>query len=196
MRIPPVRKASPRRPRLRTLTASFFMSLDGVVDAPHEWHFPYMDDEANAASSAVVDEADTILLGRTTYEEWVRFWPAQGTSSPMAAFFNTTPKLVASTTLEELEWDGAALISDDVAGAVRVAKDGPGKDIAIFGSGTLVSALLLEGLVDELRTMVHPIVVGRGKRLFEGGGDKLGLRLVGRREFPSGVVSLTYTSTG
>jgi dihydrofolate reductase len=196
MRIPPVRKASPRRPRLRTLTASFFMSLDGVVDAPHEWHFPYMDDEANAASSAVVDEADTILLGRTTYEEWLPFWPAQGTSNPMAAFFNTTPKLVVSTTLEELEWDGAALISGDVAGAVRAAKDGPGKDIASFGSGTLVTSLLLDGLVDELRVMVHPIVVGSGKRLFENGGDPRGLKLVGRREFPSGVVSLTYACTG
>lgn len=111
----------------------------------------------------------------------------------MAAFFNNTPKLVASTTLEQLEWDGSTLISEDVAGAVSAAKGGPGKDIAIFGSGTLVSSLLLEGLVDQLRVMVHPIVVGRGKRLFEGGGDRRGLTLVGRREFPSGVVDLTYS---
>jgi dihydrofolate reductase len=155
-----------------------------------------MDEEANAASSAVIDEADTILLGRTTYEEWVPFWPAQGTSNPMAAFFNTTPKLVASTTLEHLEWDGATLISEDVAGAVSAAKGDAGKDIAIFGSGTLVSSLLLDGLVDELRVMVHPIVVGSGKRLFENGREPRGLRLVGRREFPSGVVDLTYACAG
>lgn len=177
---------------MRKVTASFFMSLDGVVDAPHEWHFPYMNEEAQAALGADVADAGTILLGRATYQEWVGFWPSQGSSSPMAAFFNSTPKLVASTTLEELEWDGATLISADLPEVVDEAKQQPGKDIAIFGSGTLVRSLLLEGLIDELRLMVHPIVVGRGKRLFENGGEPRGLELVGSKIFDTGVLDLRY----
>lgn len=177
---------------MRKVTASFFMSLDGVVDAPHEWHFPYMDEEAQAALGADVADAETILLGRATYEEWVGFWPSQGSTNPMAAFFNSTPKLVASTTLDELEWDGSTLISAEVAAAVGDAKQQPGEDIAIFGSGTLVRTLLLEGLIDELRLMIHPIVVGRGKRLFEDGGEPRGLELIGSKTFATGVLDLRY----
>jgi dihydrofolate reductase len=177
---------------MREITASFFMSLDGVVDAPHEWHFPYMDEEAQAAAQAGVSDADTILLGRATYEEWASFWPGQGTDNPMAAFLNTTPKLVVSTTLDALEWDGSTLITGEVSAALDDVKQQPGKDIAIFGSGTLVRSLLLDGLIDELRLMIHPIVVGSGKHLFEGGGQPQGLELVDSQIFGTGVLSLTY----
>lgn len=177
---------------MRKITASFFMSLDGVVDSPQEWHFPYMDQEAQVATQAGTQAADTILLGRATYQEWAAFWPGQGMSSPFAEFVNTTPKLIVSRTLDTLEWAGSTQIADAVPATLRQEKQKQGEDIAVFGSGTLVSALLLEGLVDELRLMVHPIVVGSGKRLFEAGGQARPLELVETKTFKTGVLSLTY----
>lgn len=181
---------------MRRVTASFFMSLDGVVDAPHEWHFPYMDREAQADSLAGVAGVDTILLGRATYEEWEGFWPAQGSSNPMAEFFNTTPKLVASTTRDSLDWDGSTLIAGEVATAVEDLKRQPGEEIAIYGSGALVRSLLSADLIDELHLMIHPIVVGRGKHLFEDGGQPKGLELVDSKIYGTGMLGLTYRSAG
>ncbi|HMJ02018.1 MAG TPA: dihydrofolate reductase family protein [Conexibacter sp.] len=181
---------------MRKVTASFFMSLDGVVDAPHEWHFPYMDQEAQADSQAGVAGVDTILLGRVTYEEWAGFWPAQGSSNPMAEFFNTTPKLVASTTRDSLEWPGSTLIAGDVPAAVEDVKQQPGEEIAIYGSGALVRSLLRADLIDELRLMIHPIVVGRGKHLFEDGGEPKGLELVDSKIYATGLLSMTYRPAG
>lgn len=181
---------------MRKVTASFFMSLDGVVDAPHEWHFPYMDHEAHADSQAGVAGVDTILLGRATYDEWEGFWPAQASSNPMAEFFNTTPKLVASTTRDSLEWDGSTLIAGDVPAALQYLKQQPGEEIAIYGSGALVRSLLPADLIDELRLMIHPIVVGRGKHLFEDGGQPKGLELVDSKIYDTGVLGLTYRPAG
>lgn len=177
---------------MRKITASFFMSLDGVVDAPHEWHFPYMDQEAQAASGAALATTDTILLGRATYEEWLPFWPTQGTSNPMAAFFNTTPKLVVSTTLHTLDWEGSTLVDGDVSATLRQVKEQPGQEIAIFGSGTLVRSLLLDGLIDELRLLVHPVVIGRGRHLFEDGDQPCGLELLESTTLSSGMLNLVY----
>ena len=177
---------------MRKVTASFFMSLDGVVDTPQDWHFPYMDDEMTAAIGAGIAESDTILLGRATYEEWAAFWPNQSADIPMAGYFNSTPKLVVSTTIDTLNWQNSTLITGDVEAAVADAKQQPGRSISITGSGTLVRSLLLAHLVDELRLMIHPIVVGRGKRLFEDGGEPKGLELVESTTFSTGVLNLTY----
>ena len=181
---------------MRKLTSSFFMSLDGVVDAPQDWHFPYMDDEMAIAVGAGLADSDTMLLGRSTYEEWAGFWPNQPDGNPMATYFNTTPKLVVSTTLDSLDWQNSTLIDGDVEVAVSEAKEQPGMDIAISGSGTLVRSLLLADLVDELRLMIHPIVVGRGKRLFEDGEHSRGLELVQSETYASGVLNLTYRRHG
>ena len=111
----------------------------------------------------------------------------------MAGYFNSTPKLVVSTTLASADWENSTLISNDVAAHGRdAAKRRSGKNISVTGSGTLVRSLLGHGLVDELRLMIHPIVVGRGKRLFRDGDDRSLLELVDSKTYPSGVLNLTY----
>jgi len=177
---------------MRKLTASFYMSLDGVVDAPQEWHFPMVDDEMMSDTTASLEESDTILLGRATYQEWAAFWPGQSAGNPMAGYFNSTQKLVVSTTLASADWENSTLIASDVPERIESAKRQQGKNISVTGSGTLVRSLLADGLVDELRLMIHPIVVGRGKRLFRDGDDSSLLELVDSKTYPSGVLNLTY----
>jgi dihydrofolate reductase len=135
-----------------------------------------------------------MLMGRMLYEEWAAFWPKQDPDeNPVAARMNGVRKYVVSTTLEEpLEWQNSTLIGDDVAEEITRLKEQPGKDISISGSPTLVRSLLEDGLLDELRLMVHPIVVGSGKRLFEDGGDQQALDLVDSKTFSTGVLYLTY----
>jgi dihydrofolate reductase len=112
-------------------------------------------------------------------------------------YINSVPKFVVSTTLEEpLEWNNSTLIKGNVAEEIAVLKRQPGKDVTTIGSGTLVHSLLQDGLLDELRLMVHPVIQGSGKRLFEGGGDSRDLQLVDSRTFSTGVVSLTYRPAG
>jgi dihydrofolate reductase len=147
--------------------------------------------------SAVIAESmaasDAFLLGRRTYEEWAAFWPGQDPAeNPMARGINETPKFVASTQLDEVGWQGSTLLEGDLAEAVTELKHRPGKDIAITGSATLVRSLLAHGLVDELRLLVHPIVVGSGARLFENGMGQVPLELVDSRAFATGVLDLTY----
>jgi dihydrofolate reductase len=176
---------------VRKLVASLFISLDGVVDSPQDWHFPYMDDEVAGAIGAGMS-AETIVLGRRTYEEWAAFWPHQPSDGGMADYVNKTPKLVASTTLDRLEWQGSRLIDGDVVEALNELKKQDGGEIAINGSGTLVRALLEAELVDELRLLIHPVVVGQGKHLFEGGGEPKGMQLADSQAFGSGVLNVTY----
>ena len=110
----------------------------------------------------------------------------------MANFINGTPKFVASTTLGSVDWEDTSVLTGDVADAVADLKSQPGKNIAINGSGTLVRSLLGARLVDELQLLVHPIVVGRGKHLFEEGEEDIGLELAGSETFNTGVLNLTY----
>jgi dihydrofolate reductase len=179
---------------MRKLTASFFMSLDGVVDAPQDWHFPYMDPEMMEAVGATMEAADTILLGRTTFEEWASYWPSQAGTGGMADFINETPKYVVSQTLESVGWRNSTIIRGDVLATVAALKEQAGREISVTGSGTLVRSLLLAGLVDELRLMVHPVVVGRGKHLFEDGADPKRLAVASSQQFANGVLSLTYVA--
>ncbi len=171
---------------MRTITASYFISLDGVVDAPHEWHFPYANDEVMAVVGAALDGVDALRLGRHTFEEWKAFWPGQ-TGFPLADFINGTHKYVATTTLSDLEWGPATVLARDVVGAVTELKAQPGGKIAINGSGTLTRDLLRAGLVDELHLMVHPLVVGSGKHLFQDGATAVGLGLLDQQNLANGV---------
>src|SRR3712207_458566 len=180
---------------MRKVVASEFVSLDGVVEAPQKWHFPYFNDQMGDAIGAAMAASDAMLMGRVLYEEWAAFWPKQDSDeNPVAARMNGVRKYVVSTTLEEpLEWQNSTLIGgENVAEEISRLKEQPGKDISISGSPTLVRSLLEDGLLDELRLMVHPIVVGSGKRLFEDGGDQKALQLVDSKTFSTGVLYLTY----
>ena len=179
---------------MRKVVASEFVSLDGVVESPDKWHFPYFNDQMGEAIGAAMAASDAMLMGRVLYEEWAAFWPNQDPDeNPVAARMNGVRKYVVSTTLEEpLEWQNSTLIGDNVAEEISRLKEQPGKDISISGSPTLVRSLLEDDLLDELRLMVHPIVVGSGKRLFEEGGDQKALELLDSETFSTGVVYLTY----
>ncbi len=179
---------------MRKIVAAEFMSLDGVVEAPDKWHFPYFDDEMGEAVGEGFATSDAMLMGRVLYEEWAAYWPRQDPEeNPIAAQLNGLRKYVVSTTLEEpLEWSNSTLIKGNVAEELAKIKEQPGKDITVSGSGELVRSLLKDGLLDELKLMIHPIVVGGGKRLFEDGGDRKGLELVDSKVFATGVVYLTY----
>jgi dihydrofolate reductase len=168
--------------------------VDGVMEKPEEWSFSYSNDEMAEANASGMADSDAMLLGRVTYEEFASYWPYQNTADqPFTDYLNDTPKYVVSTTLEEpLEWQNSTLIKGNVAEQIAKLKRQPGKDITILGSATLVGSLLADDLLDELRFMVHPVVLGRGKRLFEEGSDLKALELVGSKTFSIGVLYLTY----
>jgi dihydrofolate reductase len=177
---------------MRKINAGLFMSLDGVVEAPQTWHFPYFDDQMGAAVGEMMGGADTMLLGRQTYQEFADYWPNADPADAITAKMNETPKLVASRTLDRVEWQNSTLLDGDAADALRAIKAGPGGDIGISGSPTLVRSLLDAGVLDELRLLVHPIVVGHGKRLFPDGTSTVPLALTASTVFDSGVLYLTY----
>jgi dihydrofolate reductase len=181
---------------MRKIVAGLFISLDGVVEAPDQWHFPYFNDEMGEAVGSQIAAADTMLLGRRTYQEFADYWPHQPSDVEPADYMNNTPKLVVSTTLKTVEWQNSTLINGDVRQELSRLKQLPGKNLAITGSGTLVRSLLRDGLLDELRLLVHPIVVGSGKRLFDDIGGQVALKLVDTQTFSTGVLSLTYEPAG
>jgi dihydrofolate reductase len=179
---------------MRKVVATEMVSLDGVMEKPEEWAPPYYNGEMGETNAAGMAASDAMLFGRVTYEEFAAFWPYQDrTEQPYTDYLNNTPKYIVSRTLDEpLEWQNSTLIKGDVAEEVFRLKEQPGKDIGIVGSGALVRWLLREELLDELRLMVHPIILGRGKRLFEEGGDQKVLELVDSKTFSTGVVHHTY----
>ena len=183
---------------MRKIVAAEFLSLDGVMESPDQWHFDYFNDEMGQAVGEGFAASDALLMGRVLYEEWSAYWPNQNPEeNPVAATMNGVRKYVVSTTLEgPLEWNNATLIGENVAEELSEIKRQPGKDIVISGSGALVRSLLDDGLIDELKLMVHPVVVGRGKRLFEEGEKRTALELVDSRTFATGVVYLTYRPAG
>jgi dihydrofolate reductase len=178
---------------MRKLVAVELVSLDGVMETPEEWAFPYSNNEMEEANASGMAASDALLLGRVTYEALATFWPHQPGGTPMVDYINSVPKFVVSETLEEpLGWNNSTLIEGNVTEGINDLKRRAGKDITILGSGALVRTLLGEGLLDELRLMVHPIVLGSGKRLFEDGDDRKGLELIDSRTFGTGVVYLAY----
>ncbi len=184
---------------MRKVVAAEFLTLDGVVESPEQWNMPYFNDEMGQAIAEGFAASDALLMGRVLYEEWAAFWPNQDPEeNPVAAQMNSLTKYVVSTTLAEpLEWNNAELIrGDGFAERVAELKRQSGMDIVVSGSGTLVRSLLRHGLLDELKLMVHPVVVGGGKRLFEEGGALIGLEFVESKTFGTGVVSLTYGPAG
>ncbi len=186
----PTTPASPET-ATRKIVANFFVSLDGVVEAPEKWHFPYFNNEMGQAIGAGFAGSDALLMGRVTYEEWAAYWPTSE-DQPLADHINGVRKYVVSTTLESVDWNNSELLTGDVAEEVAKLKQQPGQDIAMSGSATLAEWLLHEGLLDELRLMVHPLVVGHGRRLFTDGRPRKPLELVDSKTFSTGVLELTY----
>jgi dihydrofolate reductase len=176
------------------VVAAEFLSLDGVMESPDKWHFPYFNEEMGQAVGEGFANADAMLMGRVNYEEWAAFWPVQDPQeNPMANQMNAMKKYVVSTTLEEpLGWQNSTLISEDVDEEIAKLKQREGGDIVISGSGALVRSLLRYGLLDELKLMIHPLLVGSGKRLFEEEEEQTKLELVDSKTFSTGVLYLTY----
>ena len=181
---------------MRRLVAVELVSLDGVMESPEEWAFSYSNDEMEEANASGMAASDAMLLGRVTYEQMSAYWANQSGGVPMVDYLNSVPKFVVSTTLDTVEWQNSTLIGSDVAEEIARLKQQPGKDIAILGSGILVRSLLQDDLLDELRLIIHPIVLGSGKRLFEDGGDQKALELVDSKTFGTGVLYLTYQPAG
>ena len=176
---------------MRKIVSGLFISLEGVVEAPDQWHFPYFNDEMGAAVGELVAGADAMLLGRRTFEEFAAFWPSQG-DEDFGGFINNVRKYVVSNTLTDPDWNNSTVISGDVTEQLRELKAQPGQNINITGSGTLVAWLLQNRLLDELHLLVHPIAVGTGKRLFVDGAPTIPLQLADSQTFSTGVLHLTY----
>ena len=183
---------------MRKVTAGLFLSLDGVTESPEKWQLPYFNDEMGEAVGVAMAAADAMLLGRVTYQEFASYWPGvSAEEEPFADYMNNTPKYVVSRTLEgPLEWNNSTLTKGNLVEEISRLKQQSGKNIGITGSVTLVQSLLQEDLLDELGLMIHPVVVGSGKRIFEGWGEPKGLTLVDSKTFSTGVVYLTYRLAG
>jgi dihydrofolate reductase len=178
---------------MRKLIAFELVSLDGVIGAPSEWAFSYSDEEMQRENEAGMAASDALLLGRATYEEFASFWPDQPGGTQMVDYINNVRKYVVSTTLKgPLGWNNSNLLQGDVTREIAILKDQPGENITTTGSIMLVRSLLEARLLDELQLLVHPVVLGGGRRLFESGGGREVLELVGSKTFGTGVVSLTY----
>lgn len=177
---------------MRKITSGLFISLDGVVESPEKWHLEYFNDEMGAVVRSQNEAADTILLGRVTYEGFAEYWGDKAGDGGLGDYFNETPKLVASRTLESVEWTNSKLIRGNVAEELSRLKQGDGKNIHTTGSVTLVRSLLRDGVLDELELLVHPVVVGNGMKLFPDGFDQLALGLARSATFSTGVVHLVY----
>jgi dihydrofolate reductase len=171
------------------LTSSLFISLDGVIEAPETWHFPYFNDQMGAAVGELMGGAEATLLGRRTYEEFAGYWPNADPGDPMTAAMNGARKFVVSRTLTEATWENSTVVTGDVAAELTKLK--ADTRLGTTGSATLVRWLLEQGLVDELHLLVHPIVVGHGKKLFTDGAT-VPLKLVSSTTFDTGVLHLVY----
>lgn len=177
---------------MRKIKSNFFISLDGVVEAPDKWHFPYFDDEMGAAVGAGFATADAMLMGRVLYDEWAAYWPEHA-DEPFGDVMNSMKKYVVSDSLQAAEWQNTELIKGDVAGKLTEIKAQDGGDIAMSGSPTTVRWLLRAGLLDELNLLVHPIVVGDGRaRLFPPDEPEVRMELQTAQPFKSGVLNLSY----
>jgi dihydrofolate reductase len=177
---------------MRKIIVAEFISLDGVVETPEQWHMPYVDAEMMAAIGAVQARIDTMLLGRVTYEAFAGAFAGAPAEDPIVAQMNKLEKVVVSSTLRDPHWANSRVLAGDVADGVRELKERPGADILVTGSITLVRSLLQAGLVDELSLMIHPIVVGAGQRLFADDGPRVSLTLTSSEVLGSGVTNAFY----
>jgi dihydrofolate reductase len=191
---------------MRRIVVSEFVSLDGVMQGPGSadedtsgsfkhggWIFKFRDDRDPKYKLDELIASDSLLLGRVTYEIFAAYWPKAKDDVGFANKMNSMAKHVVSTTLKKVDWNNSKLIKTNVAEEVRKLKQQPGGDILVYGSAKLVNTLLQHGLVDELRLMLYPVVLGSGKRLFDDKAESMKmLKLADSKTFPSGIVLLSY----
>jgi dihydrofolate reductase len=193
---------------MRKLIASTFVSLDGVMQAPGGpdedparfpfggWTFPFWDEETDISASGFDGKGRELVLGRKTYEIFEAYWPYQAADNPIAQTLNADRKHVASRTLTSVQWNNSTLLRGDAAAAVAALKAEPGPDLQIIGSGNLIQTLHAASLIDQYHVWTYPVVLGRGKRLFEAGAKAGALRLVASQTSKKGVVMSTYVPAG
>lgn len=172
------------------IVSNFFISMDGVVEAPDQWHFPYWNDEMEAVVGKGFETTQAMLMGRRLYDEWASYWPTSDDEAT-AALFNGMPKYVVSRSLRAASWSNTTVIGTNAAAAIGDLKSSTPGDISMSGSATLVRWLLAEGLLDELNLLVHPIAVGKGQRLFEDTPSHA-LRVLSSDTFSTGVIHVRY----
>jgi dihydrofolate reductase len=192
------------------LTLMEFLTLDGVYQSPGGpdedttdgftrggWFVPYLDERFMQVVGDWVAEADAFLFGRRTYESFARDWPKMTEAdNPNAPKMNGLPKYVASRSLTAAEWEPTTILSGDVPAQVAEVKQQPGRELQIHGSARLAQSLLAAGLIDELRLVIAPVVVGSGRRLFPEGGAPVGLRPVSTETTPGGLAIHVYEPAG
>jgi dihydrofolate reductase len=182
---------------VKKIIAGLFISLDGVVEAPDQWHFPYFNDEMGAAVDASLGRSDTMLFGRKTYDSFAGAWPEREAAGEEDASFakklGDARKIVASNQPLDFHWRNSEQLQGDLVEAVAALKNEPGDGtIAMSGSVSVVRQLLAAGLLDELHLLVHPIAVRKGMRLFDEGEPSIPLTLLSSQTFETGVLNLVY----
>ncbi len=194
---------------MRKVSVFNSVTLDGVMQAPGRadedtrdgfahggWAVPYNDEVLGQMVAQDMADAGPLLLGRRTYEDFASFWPRQ-TGNPFTEVLDNTLKYVASTSLAEpLPWRNSELLPGDAADAVARLKQEPGKDLTVLGSGQLIQSLRRRDLIDEYVLLIHPLVLGSGRRLFPEGGPPSTLRLVNAVPTTTGVIIATYQPAG
>lgn len=192
------------------LTLTEFLSLDGVCQGPGSpdedtsggftqggWFVPHMDETFMQQAADWLAVADGLLLGRRTYEEFAQAWPNMTDPNDLfAEKMNSVPKYVVSNSLATAEWSPSAILSGDIPAKVAELKDQPGRELQIHGSARLGQSMLAAGLIDELRLVIAPVLVGSGRRLFPDGGTPAGLKLTSHKVTPAGLAIHTYETTG
>lgn len=187
---------------MRKVIVSMNLTLDGFMAGPNwelDWHFSYWNDEMAEEAAQQLSKADTILLGRITYNAMAQYWPLQRLNFsfarqdiPFADMMNSHKKIVFSKTLHQTNWHNSLIIKGNMNNNVIQLKKQPGKDIIVFGSGSIVSALVQSGLIDEYQLWIHPLALGDGKLLFKSEKAKPRLKLIRKKEFLSGVKICFY----
>ncbi len=186
---------------MRKIIAGVFISLDGVVEDPHLWHFPYFNEEMGAAVEASLGTADTMLFGRKTYDSFAGAWPereaAGGEDAAFAKKLGDARKIVLSNQPLTFTWRNSEQLEGEFAEAVSALKNEPGdSNIALSGSISVVRQLLAAGLLDELHLLVHPIAVRKGMQLFDEADTSVPLTLLKSETFKTGVLNLVYGPAG
>lgn len=177
---------------MRKIVVGEFVSLDGVMEMPETWQFPFQTDEMGAITERQIRDADAFLLGRVTYAGFAQFWPTQTNNEfGVADKLNSAPKYVVSTTLQTADWNNSTLIKSNVIEEIRKLKQQSGGEIGIIGSAKLVHSLLDADLIDEVQVLVHPLVLGKGIRLFVNGYHS-SMKLADSKILSNGVVYLSY----
>lgn len=178
----------------RRIAATYFMTLDGVVQDPQNWSFPYWNEETQKFKEAELEKTDALLLGRVTYEAFAAAWPSRKGMDWFATKFNTMPKYVVSKSLEKADWENSTIVRGDLGPEIRKLVASGRGDLGVHGSVRLTRWLMQRDMLDELRILVYPLTLGQGLRLFEG-QPKTKFQLVESKPFTTGVVSLVYTKT-